>query len=354
MLERFFLRPVSTRWLETEGVVARVIELWTSTKEYFTKYLMTSKVQSNKLALKTDRFKRIYQFLKLENEAVNLARLQLVLFVARLCRPFLLKLQACRPLVHELYAQCEALFIRIGQLVLKEEKLPKTGEAIKKLDLSSDKIFKPSKEAGFRPMLDATLADVEEKEKLDLLREMKKAVIEQLKYLQTHLPFSDVFIKNLSFLHPDLRSSSDLATSALSVAERLKRFSAADRANLVVQIAIYQGLPSNQLPEFDSLRGRIDHFWRDAFKEIEKELSAPPAELQRLVKISASLPHGQAFVESGFSTTKYVVKQPEPGVCEGTEDSSVGYPSCWRRSPCPYFSQHAKFCEDGPQQEGHC
>ena len=38
-----------------------------------------------------------------------------------------------------------------------------------------------------------------------------------------------------------------------------------------------------------------------------KELSAPPAELKRLVKISASLPHGQAFVESSFSTTKYVV-----------------------------------------------
>ena len=44
----------------------------------------------------------------------------------------------------------------------------------------------------------------------------------------------------------------------------------------------------------------------DAFKEIEKELSAPPAELKRLVKISASLPHGQAFVESGFSTKKVV------------------------------------------------
>ena len=78
-------------------------------------------------------------------------------------------------------------------------------------------------------MLDATLADLEEKQKLDLLREMKKAVIEQLKYLASHLPFGDVFIKNLSFLHPDLRSSSDLSTSALSVAQKLKRFSAADQ-----------------------------------------------------------------------------------------------------------------------------
>ena len=50
-----------------------------------------------------------------------------------------------------------------------------------------------------------------------------------LKYLASHLPFGDVFIKNLSFLHPDLRSSSDLSTSALSVAQKLKRFSAADQ-----------------------------------------------------------------------------------------------------------------------------
>ena len=49
------------------------------------------------------------------------------------------------------------------------------------------------------------------------------------KYLASHLPFGDVFIKNLSFLHPDLRSSSDLSTSALSVAQKLKRFSAADQ-----------------------------------------------------------------------------------------------------------------------------
>ena len=48
------------------------------------------------------------------------------------------------------------------------------------------------------------------------------------KYLASHLLFGDVFIKNLSFLHPDLRSSSDLSTSALSVAQMLKKFSAAD------------------------------------------------------------------------------------------------------------------------------
>ena len=69
-------------------------------------------------------------------------------------------------------------------------------------------------------------------------------------------------------------------------------------------------IEDDQQPSWETVvfqSGRIDHFLRDAFKEIVKEVSAPPAELKRLVKISASLPRGQAFVESGFSTTKYVV-----------------------------------------------
>lgn len=55
VMDRFYLRFVSTRWLEMEGVVARVLELWASTKEYFLVFLPGSKVQCNKAATKTQR-----------------------------------------------------------------------------------------------------------------------------------------------------------------------------------------------------------------------------------------------------------------------------------------------------------
>ena len=54
----------------------------------------------------------------------------------------------------------------------------------------------------------------------------------------------------------------------------------------VVQISISQGLPSNQLQEFDPLRGRIDHFWRDAFKIVVKteEINTQQKKLEKLLQ----------------------------------------------------------------------
>ena len=69
----------------------------------------------------------------------------------------------------------------------------------------------------------------------------------------------------------------------------------------VVQISIYQGLPSNQLQEFDPLRGRIDHFWRDAFNIVVKteeintqqkklrETAAEEAKISDFIEVNVSL-----------------------------------------------------------------
>ena len=54
VIDRFFKRHVSTRWLELQEVVTRVLDLWESTKEYFMVFLPESRVQCNKNAMKTD------------------------------------------------------------------------------------------------------------------------------------------------------------------------------------------------------------------------------------------------------------------------------------------------------------
>ena len=41
----------------------------------------------------------------------------------------------------------------------------------------------------------------------------------------------------------------------------------------------------------------------DMFKILTDKLLEPPLELMKLVKMTLSLPHGQAGVESGFSNT---------------------------------------------------
>ena len=112
VIDRFFMRHVSTRWLELQEVVMRVLELWESTKEYFMVFLPKSKVQCNKNAVKTDGYKEIAAFLHRDNEKLNKARLEWVAGQANLSRPFLLRLQRRDPLIHELYDQCGQLFIR--------------------------------------------------------------------------------------------------------------------------------------------------------------------------------------------------------------------------------------------------
>ena len=112
VIDRFFVRHVSTKWLELQEVVMRVLELWESTKEYFMVFLPKSKVQCNKNAVKTDGYKEIAAFLHRDNEKLNKARLEWVAGQANLSRPFLLRLQRRDPLIHELYDQCGQLFIR--------------------------------------------------------------------------------------------------------------------------------------------------------------------------------------------------------------------------------------------------
>jgi hypothetical protein len=74
-----------------------------------------------------------------------------------------------------------------------------------------------------------------------------------------------------------------------------------------VQIIHYQSLPADILPPFDSFAGRVDVWWGKVFAILTSQLTEPPRELIRLVKLCCTLSHGQAAVESGFSNTKYIV-----------------------------------------------
>ena len=112
IIDRFFVRHGSRKWLELQEVVMRVLELWEPTKQYFMVFLPQSKVQCNKNAVKTNGYKEIAAFLHRDVEKLNKARLQWVAGQAALCRPFLLRLQRRAPLIHELYDQCGHLFLR--------------------------------------------------------------------------------------------------------------------------------------------------------------------------------------------------------------------------------------------------
>ena len=137
----FFLRHVETRWLEIGPVIDRVISLWTSTRKYFLEFLPESRLSNNKKALETDRYKSIAAVLSEETEQANLARLKFVSLLASLCKPFLLKLQAERPLVYELYSKMGGLFSSISATIMKPSQVPQDGKGVLKVDLKSKDIL---------------------------------------------------------------------------------------------------------------------------------------------------------------------------------------------------------------------
>lgn len=254
------------------------------------------------------RYKEIAAFLHPDVEKKNLARLQFIVMIAHTCRPFLIRLQARRPLAHELYDQCGALFLRLAVNVIKPEKMPKKTEDIISLDLDETENYKVAREAGYVSQLADTLVDVRGTERKELYKEMMEAVKSQLQYMKTRLPYDNKLLRALAFLHPDKRNHMELGTMAQTVASELKRFNASDRARLAVQISHYKCLPGDLLPPFDSFSGRVDMWWSKVFSILTDQLTEPPAELILLVKLSCTLSHGQAAVESGFSNTKYVVE----------------------------------------------
>ena len=196
---------------------------------------------------------------------------------------------------------------RLAAPIMKTSKLPTNAKKIKELDLEDSSLYKLSKSSGYVAALEETLEGVDQEAKDQLYLELKDACITQLKYLHSHLPFDRPLIMAAAFADPKKRNLGSLPDLAVSAANELKRFTAAEVTKVRVQAQSYQALPSHLVPEFDSMEDRVDQWWTKIFKVLEEQMSEPPMELIRLVKFLLILPHGQATVEGGFSTTKAIL-----------------------------------------------
>ena len=241
----------------------------------------------------------------------NKARLLFVHILSEANRPFLMRLQARKPLIHELLPRCVELFINLAQFVLLDDKIPENASEIAALNLKDSNIFKSPSDAGYMRTLGGTLEGLDKEGKAILAKEFLSAMKEQLLYLQTHLPFKNKLLQCVVFADPSRRTDPRLTDRANIVANIFRRFGESEKAKIVAQLAFYKSVPADQLPEFDEVKDRVDHWWRKVFQVLEEKMSEAPLELIRLVKLTLSLPHGQAGVESGFSNSKSIIENRE-------------------------------------------
>ena len=230
-----------------------------------------------------------------------------VAILAETCRPFLTRLQSQRPLIQELLPRCCQLFVALAENVMEPEKVPHTAQDIATINLKDSTLYKAASDASYMKTLSKTLLGVDKPEKSKLAEEFLAASKAQLQYLKDHLPLKNRLLQCAIFADPCNRKEKDVQERGNIVANIFKRFSDSERAKIAVALAMYKSLPDNLVPSFDDVNGRVDKWWAQMFKILTERMTEPPLALIKLIKLTLSLPHGQAGVESGFSATKSIV-----------------------------------------------
>ena len=302
-MKQFFLRHVSSRWLEMLSCLKRLLSLWDSTKEYFLVYLRDSTSQADKLTVQSDRYDRIVSFFKEPEEMKNKTRVQYLIYIATLCRPFLVSLQAAKPLVHELLPRCVILFRSILITVLQDDVAQETTKDLAKVKFVEDALKDP-KDCDFGPGVSDCLANLSSDKKSALRSELRKAIVILLKHLQKNFPWEDKFINLLRYVAPEERGTDMMSSSFIFLAKHIGRHSQEELEELGIQLNCYRVLSADIIPSYDEKVDRLDHWWRSVFPLIEKTMGTPPSALIKLIKMICTLSHGQSMIERGFSDTK--------------------------------------------------
>lgn len=112
---KFIPHFTTTRWLEIESTLERVIDQWTNLEEYFLRYLP----KNIKSSINKHRYSSIKTFLQ---TPINLIYLNFLVFLSHnIFGQILLWFQSTQPLIHLLYDECEQLIRRLFSHFIHED-----------------------------------------------------------------------------------------------------------------------------------------------------------------------------------------------------------------------------------------
>ena len=154
-----------------------------------------------KEALKTGYYSIVSKDLKRPDCGVMI---KLTIFLCKQFTPFLLKMQREAPQISSLYEDCCLLVQKLLGLFIKEEKVPKEGRALSKLNVSKDHLDCPK--------MNEVTADIfnllPQKRQDKLKEEMRDTLITIVTYLQNNLALLTLsFVRSLQVLDPKRRQA---------------------------------------------------------------------------------------------------------------------------------------------------
>ena len=318
--DQFFLRFVRSRWLTTGPVAERLVEHWASLREYILTFLPSQNDQSSKETMNTVRYQDMVQFLKPGQDVKNLARLQFLIFLCKLNKPFLTVFQSEKPKIHLLYLECLNLIKVYMKLICHPDKVAYNGPKISKLTFKEFGLLLPLSKCFFGAGAEKEILKLPEDDRLLIRTDFRNAVVKTLKYLVSHFPLTDRFLCDLAFLDPDFKDDSKFVTNLLRAAGHTGRFAEHELQDLGVQL---QAVTSLGLKEYDEKHDQLDLFWSEIWKKVEGVIKDEPVALIKFIKIVCSLPHSNAFLERGFSDLKRVITGRELLSIESTNSQKT-------------------------------
>ena len=314
--DQFFIRFVSSRWLTTGPVAERVVQHWQSLTEYILTFLPSQDDKCSKDAMETLRYQQMKVFLKPANNQKNLARLHFLIHLCKLNSPFLHVFQSEKPKIHVLYLECIGLINSYMNIICKPNKVVADGTTLSQLNFKDSSLLLQLSSCFFGSGAEKEMLMLEGDKKEHIRHEFRSALIKTIQYLVSHFPIKDRFLRDLSYLDPDMRVSDKFVKCLVRAADHTGRFPDTEQQDLSVQLHAVKTL--RNVRQYDEKTDQLDLFWMDICEKVEKVIGQRPESLLKFIKIVCSLPHSNGFLERGFSDLKRLITGRETLSLEST------------------------------------
>ncbi len=218
------LRHVPSRWLLLRKVLQRIIDQWDNLKEYFLKFLPTTKGFKTYVET-TQRYQSIRKMLTSNTTVLYMS---FAVYVGEMLESFLILFQSSKPLVHVLYPAIGDMFFKImtnfikKPMLMKSENSMKDAQQLSAVDVRDKHNLKSLHDIDFGHKTSYQIALIESGTNLDVVKtEMKMCYQTLTEYLTSKLPHRHSLIKELQYLHYKKRHDKNAVPSIRRVAEKM-------------------------------------------------------------------------------------------------------------------------------------
>lgn len=307
----FLLRPVDTRWLTALPVLERISRKFKTLVHYFCEFVRNSNHPNERTARKSERYIRIYEFLKPSARSKTLANINWAIHLAGKTSNFLTIFQREAPMIHETWFRSAILLTDMAEIFVTQP--PVTRKDLVEFDFLDYSKWKRIEDLDVGEQVKAVLKDIPSDDRKETLKSFQKSVSEMTKYMQSKLPLDNAVILKCRSLCPQAREEavdsargrSKIKTNLLRLAQSMHRFDDDDIRRLDSEISVYLSL--QEVPEYNLHNTRVDDWWIKVLKKIEEKSGLYPSMLKKLIMMCLSLSNSQGFVERGFGTSKWIL-----------------------------------------------